>query len=553
MSGRATFEPFRIPRGALPEEAAGLAAAAAAEPLLVRDGDRLPAALAAGALVEIPAGLAGAADEACRGADGSPAGAPGPARACLNSEAHRARVEAAVRRALDGGHAGVCLDLPDAPLALGALGAGFCSECQRAFAKELARDYGDHFQPLDYLALAREALASSPGALGLERIPFGREFWRARAEWLDRAVGAYVRAARDAARDAARPFEVAARFQALGPAQFHAARHLDAALFPFADGAGSSGAGLFRLLRAVAGRRPCAVEPAAGDGLDRLAAVAAAAGVGLALPGNAPPPGGVVAVRRFAQAAAARGRSAARTDPVAECAVLYSSESDLWSGGDHRAAVVRAGDALAGLQVQAPVVMHPADAASAAVLVLAGARALSPLEAQAVRRRLETGGGVLCLGEPGAVDEAGRPVPLPFPAGKPAGLKVDRGTVVQIPVPPAPRAGPAEPREAEELARALQLLLGRGRRAASTGGRSPLHVVLYRDGTRLDAHLATLGPGPAQGSTLFVGLLSAADHRRGRFKSSAGADERIPMNPAGFAISTVLPAFEGYAVLSLPG
>jgi hypothetical protein len=554
MSGRIAFAPYRIPPGALAAEAARLAADAAGEPLLARIEDPLPAALLPGAFAEIPAGLAGAPEEACRGADGSPAGAPGAPRACLNSPRHRARVEAAVRRALDLGYAGVCLDLPDAPLALGILGAGFCADCQRAFARELVREYGDTFQPLDYLALAREALASAPGALSHERIAFGREFWRARTAWLDAAVAAYARTARDAAREAGRPLEVAARFEAIGPAQLRSARHLDAAVFPVAGAPQSSGAGLFRLLRAVLGRRPCAAELTPDGPADRLAAVAATSGVEVILPG---PPGlapALASVRRFARAAAARGRSAARSEPVAECAILYSSESDLWTGGDHRSQVELAGDALAGLQVQAPVVLRPADAPPGAVLVLAGAGALSPLEAQEVRRRLEAGGGVLCLGDPGAVDGSGRPAPAPLPPGKPSGLRVGKGTLVELPpVVPARVGGVPDPHGLELLARGLHVLLGRGLRAVSTAGRTPLLVALHRSDGRLDAHLVALGAGPARGSTLFLGLQVAGDARRGRFKSTDGVDERVPLNPSGYAVSTVLPSFEGYAVLSLPG
>jgi hypothetical protein len=172
-----------------------------------------------------------------------------------------------------------------------------------------------------------------------------------------------------------------------------------------------------------------------------------------------------------------------------------------------------------------------------------------------VRRRLDAGAGVLCLGEPGAVDEAGRPAPLPFPAGKPAGVKATGGgLVVRLPALPAPRPGALpDPHAFEELAKALQSLLGRGRRAASSAGRSPLHVALYRQKERLDAHVVSLAAGPVLGATLFVGLQVAGDFRRGRFKSSSGADERIPMNPSGYAVSTVLPTFEGYGILSLPG
>src|SRR5262245_3040858 len=119
MALRTSFAPYRVPLGTLPEEAARQAAELGAEPVLVRDGDPIPAALRPGALATVAAGYAAVPEEACRGADGTAAGSPGAARACLNSDRHRARVEAAVKRVLEAGFAGVCIDLPDAPLALG--------------------------------------------------------------------------------------------------------------------------------------------------------------------------------------------------------------------------------------------------------------------------------------------------------------------------------------------------------------------------------------------------------------------------------------------------
>jgi hypothetical protein len=79
----------------------------------------------------------------------------------------------------------------------------------------------------------------------------------------------------------------------------------------------------------------------------------------------------------------------------------------------------------------------------------------------------------------------------------------------------------------------------------------PILAVLYRNSDRLDAHLVSLGAGPAQGSTLFLGIHVAGAVRRARFQSASGADERIVMNPSGYSISTVLPSFQGYAVLSV--
>jgi hypothetical protein len=554
MAVQSAFAPYRLPPGALPEEAARLAVAAAAEPLVVALDEPLPGAMVGHALADVAAGHAFAPEEACRAADGSPSGAPGQLRACLASARHRGRVEQALARALEGGFAGVCLDRPDAPIAQGMLGSGFCPDCQRAFSRELTREYGDQFVPLDYLAMAREALAQSSGALGYDRLAFGRDFWRFRARALERALAAYARAARDAARAAGRAFEVTAQLEAIGPAQISALRHLDAAVFPVKAENQTSGAGLFRLLRAAMGHRPCAAALSGSVQrpiLQRLAGVAAASGVevvGLEA-GDADM---LASLRRFSRVVGAQRHAPGVTDPVTECAVLYSAESDLWTGGDHRAQVERVGDALAALQVQAPVVMRIEDAPPGAAIVLAGAAALSPLEAIELKRRVEAGATAVAFGEVGAVDELGREAPPPLPPGKPAGVKVGKGLVVKTPPLPAPRAGALlEPAQLEPLSRALGFAIGRSRRAASVTGRTPVLVALYRNTDRLDAHLVSLGAGPAWGSTLFLGLHVAGSARRARFQSEGGADEKIVMNPSGFSISTVLPSFQGYAVLSV--
>jgi hypothetical protein len=64
-------------------------------------------------------------------------------------------------------------------------------------------------------------------------------------------------------------------------------------------------------------------------------------------------------------------------------------------------------------------------------------------------------------------------------------------------------------------------------------------------------HLVAPDGERAQGATLFLGVHVAGGARRARFVSADGTDVRIPMNPSGTSVSTVLPAFRGYAVLSL--
>jgi hypothetical protein len=553
MTVETAFAPYRLAPGALPEEAVRAAEAIAADPLVAAPGEPLPSALVNRALADVAAGRAAVADEACRAADGTPAGLSGPPRACLASERHRARVADQIRAALAGGFAGVCLDRPDAPLALGLLGAGFCTECQRDFSRTLARTYGDHFQPVDYLALARAAVAQASGAIGFEQLPFGRDFWRGRNEQLERAVVAYARAARDAARTAGRPFEVVAHFEAVGPAQLRAARHLDAAIFP--GPAAPTGIGLFRLLRAALGRRPCAVTPPAALAPAAVASLAAiGATCGIDLSGAEPSweaASRVAAIRRLSRALAGRARAPTPSEPVDECAVLYSADADLWTGGRHRRAVLAAVEALAAQHVQAAVVTRLDDASPEATLVLAGAEALAPKEAKEIARRLEAGGNVLAFGEPRATDEAGRPAPEFLPAGKPGGVRIGAGRLASLP--PFPDDGAAKASPAPLLEKALAALLGKARRAAGVIARTRLLVVLHRREDALDAHLVTLGGERAQGATLFLGVHLAGGVRRARFQSADGTDVRIPLNPSGTSLSTVLPSFEGYAVVQLPG
>jgi hypothetical protein len=551
------FAPYRLVPGALPEEAARAADALAATPLLAAPAEPLPAPLVNRALADLPAGRAAAASEACRAADGTPSGLPGPLRACLSSERQRARLAEAARAALEAGFAGVCLDRPDAALALGPLGAGFCPDCQRELGRLLEREYGEHFQPLDYLALAREALAQSSGAVGVDQLPFGRDFWRMRTDALERALRADARAVRDAARVSGRSFEVVAQFEKLGPVQLRAARLLDGTIYPATvPAAPGAGLGLARLLRAAAGRRPVAVAPTGPalppQALARFAAVAATCAVDLSgLEPSGEAGAEVAAVRRLSRQLGQRaGRSAAAAEPVAECCILYSTEADLWTQGRHRRAVERAGDALAALHVQAPVVLRVSDAPPGAVVVLADAGALAPVEATALRRRLEAGGGVLAFGEPAQVDESGRPAGSFLPSGKPGGAKVGKGVLAALPALEPEEGTPASP-EPAQLERALSALLGKGRRAARVSGRARVLVVLHRTGERLDVHLVSAGEERAQGAMLFLGDHVAGGVRRGRFVSADGADVRIPLNPSGYSISTVLPSFKGYAVLSL--
>ncbi len=551
MPADTPFAPYRPAPGALPEDAARAAAEHAAEPLVADPSCPLPVSLVTNALAGVAAGRASTDAEACRAADGSVAGGAGPALACLSSEHHAKRVAEAAREALGAGFAGLCLDRPDEPLVLGLLGAGFCPECQRELARHLAREYGDHFQPLDYLAVAREAVARSRGAVSFEHLPFGRDFWRVRNEALVRAVSAHARAARDSARRAGRPFDVVAHFEAVGPAQLRASRHLDSAIFPAPPGDRETGIGRFRLMRAALGRRSCAAAiPASSSpaGRARLAAVAATCGVDLATTEPSGAPGlSLPAIRRLSRRLRRNSLSPEAGEPVAECAILYSTEADLWTGGRHLVAVERAAELLAAEHLQAPVVMSLRAAAPQAAIVLADAACLSPLEANEVRASLEGGASVLAFGEPTGVDEVGRPGAPFLPQAKESGSRVGRGTLALLP-PLAPDAGHPQP---PALERALGAILHRGPRAAALSASEPVLVVAHRSGRTVLVHLVALGEKRVEGARLRLGDEVASGARRGRLVSADGADVRIPVSASGASLSIALPGFAGYAVLSL--
>jgi hypothetical protein len=112
------------------------------------------------------------------------------------------------------------------------------------------------------------------------------------------------------------------------------------------------------------------------------------------------------------------------------------------------------------------------------------------------------------------------------------------------------KRGAAAP-DGAAIERALAAVLGKGRRAAGVVARVPLTNVRHRTQEAQLAHHVAGDGARAQCATLVLGVQVAGGARKARFVSADGMDVRIPMNPSGYSISTVLPAFRGYAVLSL--
>ena len=508
MPSDSAYAPYRLAPGSLPEEGSRNARLVGAGPLVVGTDLPLPPALLAEAFASVEAGQAASEAEACRGADGALAGNPAAPHACLTGERHRLGVAAALRAALDSGYAGAILEQPDGPLVEGLLGAGFCSECQREFQRRLVRKYGDQFQPVDFLAMARTAVANASSALSFATLPFGRDFWRFRHESLERAVRALARGARDAGRDAGRPFPLGGRFAALGPSQLGAARHLDAAVFPVSL-SGYPVTGRFELLRGALHHRDVAVEPPADAppaAWLRLASLGGPYGIGVSGVQPGREAGAVLAgIRRLIRAVAARGGAPSAAVPLVEVGVLYSGEADVWSAGRHRRAVESALEALIHRQLQVTVVLRPSELAAGIPLVLADAESLSRLEAAEVAKRKAAGAPLLSFAGPG--DEAA-------------------------------------------FAKAVDALFPPERRAVTSS--SPGLIAAIRShAAATDVHLATAWPDRARRVGLRLPVAVTRGARKARFFMSDGTEARLRFDRSGEAAVLVeLPTFTGYAVLT---
>ena len=507
MASDSPFAPYRLAPGSLPDEGARNARLVGAGPLMVGPDLPLPPALLAEALACVETGQAATEAEACRGADGALAGNPAAPRACLVGERHRLGVAAALRAVLQAGYAGAILEQPDGPLVEGLLGAGFCPDCQREFQRRLVRKYGEQFQPVDFLALARTAVANASSALSFATLPFGRDFWRFRHESLERAVRATVRGARDAAREAGRPFALGGRFAALGPSQLGAARLLDAAIFPVTL-SGYPVTGRFELLRGALHRRAVAVEPpddAPPAAWLRLASLGAPYGIGVAglQPGREA--GAVLSgIRALIRGVAARGGAPSVSVPMVEVGVLYSGEADVWSAGRHRRAVESALEALIQRQLQVTVVLRPSELAAGIPLVLADAGSLSRLEAAEIAKR--KGAPLLTFAGPG--DEA-------------------------------------------NFAKAVDAQFPPERRALTVNSPGPLVAAVRSHAAGSDVHLATAWPDRARRVTLRLPVTVTGGARKARFFMSDGTEARLRFERSGEAAVLVeLPTFTGYAVLT---
>jgi hypothetical protein len=443
----------------------------------------------------------------------------------------------------------VLLDGLDRWYRLGPEGSGFCKSCGFALMENLRELFGDHLEPFDAL----EQLGSS--SLPLRERPYARQKQLLRlTEPLEAAKRAILRARDEARRKRSVEIAVLGRVGALSGLALELCRHLDGLAFDLA--VEDPYAALLPLLaaRAALGQRPAvAVLPASvSPARVRLyAALATAAEADVMLPADASAEAlaALAAHRRFLALIRERYRPSA---PLFDAEVLLSPRCEHWTAGAHQRGASDAVAALAKAQLQPAVRLDLAGGVRARLLVLAGAAALPTADATAARRYVESGGDVLLLGKCLPVDEEGRIGDPVFPEVKSGLEPVGEGRVFAL----------DDGAQEAAVLRALRELLGRGRSQVTLSGRGRILSRAYLDPERkLDVHFVNLdlqndGFVPAQGVQASIAGQAAGGGRSGYWfapERSGGKDgERIPLNPSGFSVSTILPSVHAYALLAVP-
>ena len=443
----------------------------------------------------------------------------------------------------------VLLDGLDRWYQLGPEGSGYCKSCGFALIEHLRETFGDHLEPFEAL----EQLASS--SLPLRERPYARQKQLLRlTEPLEAAKRAILRARDEARRKRSVEIGVLGRVGPISALALELCRHLDGLAFDLA--VDDPYAALLPLLaaRAALGQRPAiAVLPASVSPAQvRLyAALATAADADVLLP----PEAGAEALaalaehRKFLALIRERYRPSA---PLFDAEVLLSPRCDHWTSGGHQRAASDAVAALAKAQLQPTVRLDLAGGVRARLLVLAGASALPTADAAAARRYAENGGDVLLLGKCLPVDEEGRLGDPVFPEVKSGLEPVGEGRVFAL----------DDGAQEAAILRALRELLGRGRSQVTLSGRGRILSRAYLDPERkLDVHFVNLDLHdgefvPAQGVQATIAGQAAGGGRSGYWfapERSGGRDgERIPLNPSGFSVSTILPSVHAYALLAVP-
>lgn len=493
---------------------------------------------------------------ACRSAVGAPAHVDEVPLACPHDEAATKeldeRVQAAARLATDG----VLLDRPDAWYTAGRRGAGFCEACAAAFNLHLRNSYGEQYVPYDVLTPHAAADEAQPA-------PFWRELEAMRLRSGVEPGARLTRRVRDEVRRTrGGETSVGATLEGSSPASVLLAEKLDfvvvAAPVPSVERAGVAS---YEIFRAALGKRPLIAlvdrETATRPGLVAQAAqLASATGAEISLPPEAPEKSHLALAfhRRFWKEFRARYRP---TQPLAEVLLLYSPTCDHLTRGRHGVSVRASAEALTSLGAQYRVVLEVPRTGTEPV-VLCDAGAIGAVDAARIERRVVEGASAIVVGRCAAADEDGRPLEGPLPELA-AGLnRVGAGTVFSIDPKPAIGAERRPETLATELDRALESLLGRGRRAATVSLPSLIVKMFLDPEKKLDVHLVGRAFDPASGdaqkvsgAVVHLAGFAVSGARSGYVFTAEAPERKITLTPFGMGVQAALPDFTGAAILTI--
>lgn len=494
--------------------------------------------------------------EPCRTASQENARLEGRSVACLHEPVAQAALDERAKQAARLDAQGVLLDRPDAWYALGSGGAGYCDACNTRLNAHLTKLYDDQYVPyrvVDAIAAAGETLDG----------PFFREHAQVRLASGVEHGARLARRVRDEARLVRRTETmVGARLAGLNPAAVKLVQKLDFVVLPTTcDDFGQVDPAPYEIFAATLGKRPVigvvdeetALQPARALQACRYAT---ALGASVALPPSAPADTLEVVAehRRFVRDFNSRYRPSER---YSEVLLVYSPECDHWTNGRHGRGVRAAAEALSRVCAQYRIVLSVPRTGSEPLIVV-DAGALPAAEARHLSARIRDGASALVVGRTGGADEKGRAFEPPL-GGLSEGLSsVGHGTVFAIDPNGEPEQRPVEPLVLP-MERALESILGRGRRTVQTNHPSLL-VKLYLDPERkLDVHLvgrnwnAAAGSAEAvQGAVLRLSGAAVGGARMGWLFSQGAAERKVTLTPYNMGVQAKLPDFIGSAVLTIP-
>jgi hypothetical protein len=183
--------------------------------------------------------------------------------------------------------------------------------------------------------------------------------------------------------------------------------------------------------------------------------------------------------------------------------------------------------------------------------VLAECGHLDEEDATRIERRITEGASAILSGRCRAGDENGRRVSGPFGEFSSGLNRIGAGSVIVLDTPAeAPLDALLPP-----LQKAMDSLLGRGRRAVTVSKPSIVVKMFLEPDKKLDVHFVGRqfagGPEQVKGLSVYLSGSAVSGARTGTLFSEGQPERKVPLAAFGMGVQAVLPDFAGAAILSV--